>query len=337
MKKAFYILFTVSFSVTNFAQENIDQLLAAGINDAKRFTSDYIAPASEGLAYGINNGWFNHGKSPKRFGFEISIIANAAFVKDEHKSFTMNSSDYENIRFSDNSTSKNVATALGQNDPEITVIITYDDPIFGNQEAELTLPTGIGSANVNLIPTAFVQASFSPFKGTQIKGRFFPKTQIDDAEIGLYGVGLQQEFTSWLPADKIFPIAISGLVAYTHLDGQYDFTEEGFVAGENQKVQTDVNTILAQLIVSTKLKIINFYGGIGYLSGKSTTSLLGRYKVSDGVLFSEEIVDPFSIKQDASGMRGTLGANLQLGFFGLNADYTMAEFDSASLGLNFLF
>jgi hypothetical protein len=337
MKKAFFILFTAGFSVTNFAQDNIDQLLAAGVNDAKRFTSDYIAPAAEGLSYGINNGWFNHGKSPRRFGFEISIIANATFVKDEHKSFAMNSSDYENIRFSDNSTSKNVATALGQNDPEITVIITYDDPIFGNQEAELTLPTGIGSANVNLIPAAFVQASFSPFKGTQIKGRFFPKTQIEDAEIGLYGVGLQQEFTSWLPADKIFPVAISGLVAYTHLEGEYDFTEDGFVAGENQKVQTEVNTILAQLIVSTKLKIINFYGGIGYLSGKSTTSLLGSYKVSNGILFSEEIVNPYSIKQDASGVRGTLGANLKLGLFGLNADYTMAEFASASLGLNFSF
>lgn len=337
MKKIHYFVFITFASIHLNAQENIDDLLAAGINDAKTFTSDYIAPASEGLAFGINNGWFNNAKAPKKFGFELSIIGNASFIKDKHKSFVMNVSDYENIRFEDNSPSKSVATALGHNDPDITVVITYDDPIFGNQEAELTLPTGIGSTNINLIPTAFLQASFSPFNGTQIKARYFPKTKAEDAEIGMYGFGLQQEFTAWLPADKIFPVAISGLVAYTHLDGSYDFTDEGIVEGSNQQIKTDVNTLLLQLIVGTKLKIINFYGGLGYISGKSTTDLLGTYRVSDGVLFSEEIIDPFSVEQDVSGIRGTIGANLKLGFFGINADYTLAEFDSASLGLNFSF
>ena len=33
-------------------------------------------------------------------------------------------------------------------------------------------------------------------------------------------------------------------------------------------------------------------------------------------------------------MRTTLGANLKLGFFGINVDYTFAEYNSASLGIN---
>lgn len=337
MKKYLVLALMLLPSIMMNAQENIDDLLAAGINDAKKFTTDYIQPASEGLAYGINNGWFNNAKAPKKYGFEISIIGNASFIKDEKKSFVMNVADYENIRFQDNSPSKTVATALGQNSPDVTVIITYDDPIFGNQETELTLPTGIGSENINLIPTAFLQASFSPFKGTQIKGRFFPKVNTDDVKVGFYGLGLQQEFTSWLPADKIIPVAISGLVAYTHLDGSYDFTDDGLVDGNNQQVQTKINTLLFELLVGTKLKIINFYGGLGYISGKSTTDLTGTYRVSDGVFTSQDIVDPFSVKQDVNGVRGTVGANLKLGFFSLNADYTLAEFDSASVGLNFSF
>lgn len=336
MKKVLILACVILVNLSH-AQENINDLLAAGINDAERFTSEYIAPASEGLAFGINNGWFNNAKAPKKYGFEISIIGNASFIKDTHKSFVMNVSDYENIRFEDNSPSKSVATALGHNDPDITVIITYDDPIFGNQEAELTLPTGIGSTNINVIPTAFLQAGFSPFDGTQIKARFFPKTKAEDAEIGMYGVGLQQEFTAWLPTDKVFPVAISGLVAYTHLDGSYDFTDEGIVEGENQQIDTKVNTLLLQLIVGTKLKIINFYGGLGYISGKSTTDLLGTYRVSNGVLFSEEITNPFSIEQDISGLRGTIGSHLKMGFFSMNLDYTIAEFDSATLGFNFSF
>lgn len=328
------VVFTVLFGN---AQENIDDLLAAGVQDAKQFTTDYIAPASEGLAFGINNGWFNNAKTPHRFGVEISLIGNASFIKNEKKSFLMNIADYENVRFEDGSSSKNVATALGHNDPDVTIIVTYDDPIFGDQEIELTLPTGLGSTDLNLIPTAFLQASFSPFKGTQVKARYFPEVNAEDAKIGLYGVGLQQDFTSWLPADKIIPVAISGLVAYTHLDGSYDFTDSSIVDGENQQIKTEVNTLLLQLIVGTKLNIINFYGGLGFITGKSTTDLLGTYRVNNGIIFSEEIVDPFSIKQDVSGVRATVGANLKLGFFGLNADYSIAEFDSASLGINFSF
>lgn len=319
------------------AQENINDLLAAGINDAKRFTQDYIAPASEGLVYGINNGWFNNAKAPKRFGFELSVIGNIGFIKDDKKSFQMNISDYENVRFEDGSSSKTVATALGHNDPSINVIVTYDAPIFGSQETTLELPTGIASQNVNSIPTGFLQASFSPFKGTQLKGRFFPKVDTEDTEVGLYGFGIQQEFTSWLPADKVLPVAISGLIAYTHLDASYDFTDAELVDGSNQRVETDVNTLLFELIVGTKLKVINFYGGLGYIKGTSKTDLLGTYVVTDGFLFSQAITDPFSVKHDISGMRGTIGANLKLGLFGLNADYTLAEFDSATLGINFSF
>ena len=133
---------------------------------------------------------------------------------------------------------------------------------------------------------------------------------------------------------KYWPVAISGLVAYTHLDASYDFTEDGIVDGENQQIQTEVNTLLFQLIVGTKLKIINFYGTVGYITAKSTTDLLGTYRVTDGALSSQEIVDPFSIEQDITGVRATIGATLKLGFFGLTADYTLAEFDSATLGLN---
>ena len=337
MKKTGLIIVALALAVSSNAQENLNQLLAAGVADAERFSASYIKPANDGLAYGINTGWFNNAKTPKRFGFELSIIGNATFISEEDKQFVLDVSEYENIRFPDNSPNKGVATALGHNDPAQTVIITYDDPIFGNQEREFELPTGIGSQNINLIPTAFLQASFSPFKGTQLKARYFPKIDQEDTKLGLYGFGLQQDFTAFLSEDNLLPVTISGLIAYTHLDGSYDFTDEGVVEGENQRIETETNTMLYQLIVSTKLKVINFYGSVGYLSGKNKTDLLGTYRVSDGFLFSEEITDPFSIESDTKGVLTTVGANLSLGFFGINAAYTIADFNSASLGMNFSF
>lgn len=318
------------------AQQNINELLAAGVADTQRFAEHYIAPASEGLVYGISNGWFNTAKSPRRFGFEISIVGNTSFIKDEKKSFNMVASDFENIRFQDNSTNKIVPTVFGASSSE-TVVLTYDDPIFGNQEVSVALPGGIGSSESSFVPTAFLQASFSPLKGTQLKARVAPKLAYQDAELNAFGVGIQQDLLSWLPAKKVLPIAVSGVIAYTNLKSEYDFSATEVVEGNNQQMTLDANSMIYQLVVGTKLKIINFYGSIGHIRGVTKTKLLGTYKIVNGAVSSDEIVNPISIKNKISGMRTTLGANLKLGFFGINADYTIAEYDSASLGINFGF
>lgn len=321
---------------TSNAQENINELLAAGVADTQRYAEHYMAPATEGLVYGISNGWFNTAKSPRRFGFEISIIGNTSFIKDEKKSFNMVASDFENIRFQDNSSSKVVPTVFGASSSE-TVILTYDDPIFGNQEVSVALPGGIGSSESSFVPTAFLQASFSPLKGTQLKARVAPKLAYQDAELNAFGVGIQQDLLSWLPAKKVLPIAVSGVIAYTNLKSEYDFSATEVVEGNNQQMTLDANSMIYQLVVGTKLKIINFYGSIGHIRGVTKTKLLGTYKIVNGPVSSDEIVNPISIKNKISGMRTTLGANLKLGFFGINADYTIAEYDSASLGINFGF
>ncbi len=338
MKKPIFLLWSLLIPVMTFSQQNIDDLLAAGINDAQRFTSDYLKPASDGLMYSMNHGWFNDAKAKKKFGFEISLVVNAAFVGDDNKSFILDTSQYENLQFKDGSIQKEVATAFGDI-KDVVVVVEGESsiPLIPPQDAEFELPTGLGESNINFVPTAFLQASFSPLKGTEIKARFFPKVNTSDTKVGFYGFGLQQEFTSWLPADKIFPVAISGLVAYTHLDASYDFTDTNIVDGENQRFENNTNTMLFQIIGSTKMPIFNFYGGLGYISGKSTTDLKGTYRVQSGIVSQETITDPFSIENKVSGIRGTLGAKLTLSFFRINVDYTLAKYNGVSFGLNFGF
>ncbi|BAO74684.1 hypothetical protein WPG_0454 [Winogradskyella sp. PG-2] len=150
----------------------------------------------------------------------------------------------------------------------------------------------------------------------------------------MYGAGLQLEFTQWLPADKLWPVAVSGLVAYNHIDGSYDITDSSGIDGENQRLENKTNTWLFQLIASTKLPVINFYGGLGYIKGKSESDLLGNYRVTDGVLTTQTIIDPFSVSSEVSAVRATGGIKLKLGFFRLNAEYHMSEFNVFSLGVN---
>ncbi|WP_224489478.1 DUF6588 family protein [Robertkochia flava] len=333
MKKILLMVF-LGVSAMLQAQNDFDVILAAGVDDAQRFASDYLKPGTNGLMYSMNNGWFNSGEAKPFLGFEVSVIANGALVKDSHRQFTMNVADYENITFTDGASSKMVATALGENNPDIDVVLTYDDPIFGDQTVEVTLPDGIGTS-ASLIPSAFLQVGVGLFKGTELKARFVPKVQFDEVSTELYGIGLQHEFTKWLPADKLLPVAVSGLVAYTSLNGSYDFTASSGIEGEDQRVENKTHTWLFEGIVSTRLPVINFYGALGYIKGESASDILGTYRVTNGLLTTEDIVDPFSVQSEISGMRATLGTKLKLALFRLNLDYTFAEFDSFSVGLNF--
>ncbi|MBO6881396.1 DUF6588 family protein [Winogradskyella sp.] len=337
MKKiVLFIALCISVSAAK-AQNDIDVLLAAGVEDAERFANDYLAPGTNGIMYSLNANWFNSAKVKPLGGFEISVIANASLVKDEDKMFSMDTADYNNVQFVQGPSVQNVASVLGENDPDIYVEVEYDDPIFGSQTVELELPQGIGDQSKNLLPTAFVQGAIGLGSGIEVKARYFPKVDTDEVTFNLYGAGLQLEFTEWLPADKLWPVALSALVAYNHLDGSYDITDSSGIEGENQRLENDTNTWLFQLAVSTKLPVFNLYGGLGYITGKSDSDLLGNYRVTNGPLTSETITDPFSVSSEVSSVRGTVGAKLKLGFFRINAEYHLSEFDAFSVGVNFGF
>lgn len=337
MKKL--ILFSLLALVVNLskAQNDLDALLAAGVEDAERFANDYLAPGTNGLMHSMNANWFNSGKAKPLGGFEISIVANAAQYGDEQKMFNMNTDDYNNITFTQGGNPQMVASVLGENNPTVFVDIQYDDPIFGNQTETLELPDGIGDGTGNLLPTAFIQGALGLSNGIELKARFVPTVDTDEVSLSMYGAGLQIEFTDWLPADKLWPIAISGVVAYTHLDGKYDLTDSSGIDGDDQRIENKTNTWLLSLVASTKLPVINFYGGLGYIKGKSESDLLGTYIVNNGTIFAQPIVDPFSVSSEVSAVRGTLGTKLKLGFFRLNAEYHLSDFNAFSVGINFGF
>lgn len=336
MKRIFFLI-VIAINSSTFAQSSINQLLAAGLDDAERFTNSYMAPLSEGALYSISNGWYNSAEAKPLGGFEISIVGNMASFKNkaDKKAFLLNTADYENLQFVDGSNSRLVSTALGDIEGVRVFVEGEIAPGITTRE-EFILPTGLASENLNFIPSGFLQASIGIFKGTEIKARFLPKIKTDEVAVGLYGFGLQHDFTKHLPADKLLPIAISAVIGYTHLDGVYDFTSTNVVAGQNQKIDTKLSTWSFQAVASTRLPIINFYGGLGYITGSSETDILGTYIVQSGP-FQTTYIDPFSVQKKANGVTANVGAKLKLGFFRLNADYTVAAFNNLSVGVNFGF
>ena len=323
-------------SITMSKAQDLNDLFISGLDDAERFANAYLAPVSESGIYSISNGWYNTADAKPLGGFEISIIGNITGFKnkDDKKSFILDPSDYENLDFVDNpGQPRAVSSALG--DIEGVTVFVEDDTGFVREEFEL--PSGLASEDFNFIPSGYIQAAVGLVKGLEVKARFLPKIKFDDeARIGLFGAGIQYEFTKLLPADKVLPVAISAVIGYTNLSGEYDFTESSEIDGSDQRIDAAFKTWNFSAVVSTKLPVINFYGGLGYITGTSDIDLLGTYVVTSGPI-QATYIDPFTVSSDASGVSANLGTKLKLGFFRLNAEYNISEFSTFTFGLNFGF
>jgi len=319
--------------------QDLNTLFTAGLNDAERFANAYLAPVSEAVVYSMSNGWYNTADAKPLGGFEISFVGNITGFKNKNdkKIFLLDPADYENLDFVDTpGMARPVATALGDAEGIRVFVEANFDPFVAREEFEL--PSGLSSENLNFVPTGYLQASVGLIKGLEVKARFLPKVSFDDdAEIGLFGAGLQYEFTKLLPADKLLPVAISAVIGYTNLSGEFEFTESSGVSGSDQRIEGSFKTWNFSAVVSTrKIPVINFYGGIGYITGTSDLDLLGTYTVTSGP-FQTSYTDPFSVSNSVGGLSANVGTKIKLGFFRINVDYNVAEFSTLTTGISFGF
>ncbi|WP_299314461.1 DUF6588 family protein [uncultured Aquimarina sp.] len=331
MKKAI-LLFMMLLIKMSYAQTNVDQLLELGIENAQRFSTDYFAPAGEALVNGMSNGWYKTAKVKKLWRFEVGFIGNLSFVREDKQSFILNTAEYDGVDFREGPDSQVVANAFGGDRGDIVVVL--DQGQLG--QVEVTLPDGIGGKEVNIAPTGFLQASMGVSRSTEIKARFLPKIAVrENTKVFLYGLAVQHELTDWIFSWKRLPFRFSGLIGYTSVRGFYDFAADSGIDGEDQEIRLKSNSWLVSGIISTKLPKFNFYGGFGYYTGNSTADILGTYRVQNGPLASQTVEDPISVDNKTSGLKATIGANVKLGFFRANLDYTLQNYQNLSIGLNF--
>ncbi|MBP2832184.1 hypothetical protein J8281_08280 [Aquimarina sp. U1-2] len=312
------------------SQTNIDQILELGVENAQRFSQEYFAPAGQALINTMSNGWYTTAKTKKLWHFEIGVVGNLSFVRDDKQSFLLRTAEYTNLSFRDGSFSQFVGSSLGTNSENLSIVINEGSA----SEHEIVLPDGIGDSEIGSLPNGFIQGSMGLIKSTEIKLRFMPKIKaVGDAEIQLYGIAFQHEFTNWVFPLKRLPMRISALLGYTNVKGNYDLNSATGVPGTNQEVQLDTNSWLLTSIVSTKFPVYNFYGGLGYYFGSSDADVLGTYQIQNGPFASETVTDPIRVRTKTNGIKATLGARAQFGIFKANIDYTLQNFGNLSIGL----
>nr|WP_321237348.1 DUF6588 family protein [uncultured Psychroserpens sp.] len=346
--KKLIILFLLLFSVQQSKSQELETILLAA-DDASLLTENYLNPAMKGLMYSMNGGWYTTAKTHKKFGFDITINANASFVPSKEEMFAFIPSDYTFLSLPNGETSLNTVMSDNDAETEIDISIPNDNGTF--KVASFDMPGGITEdLPINAVPTPMVQLGFGlPYK-TDIKLRLVPKLNFDDSvEANLIGVGLQHDLMQYFGPLENLPLNISVLAAFTNMKVTYEIEDqntEDEVSVTNGEAEFKMNTWTVQALASLDFKIISFYGGVGYNNGKTTAKMKGDYTLTYDVEDSngnvigtvdESISNPINLDFEANGIRATLGTRLNIGFFKIFADYTLQEYNTASAGIAFSF
>ncbi|MDP3313010.1 DUF6588 family protein [Lutibacter sp.] len=341
MKKIVLMLIVLAFNFNLKAQDGLEAILLAGVQDANKLTEAYMNPAMKGLIYGMNSGWYHTAKAHKKFGFDISIGLNASIVPSKDEFFK-----FADLGLSSSTTSTSVigATVAGSNSLEAPIEIKA--VVEGQQvTANFTMPAGVKEdLPLNAVPTPSVQFSLGLPKQFDVMIRLVPEVGSNDVKGNLLGLGLKKEITNWFGVFEKTPLHISLLGAYTSMDVNYNIQNDSSISGSNQEATFNLSSYTVQAIASLNFPIINFYGGIGYAAGTSEFKMKGTYDLeyntglpSPNDKKVKTVTDPVNLDFEASGIRATVGARLSLGFFKIFADYTVQEYNTISGGFAFSF
>ena len=97
----------------------------------------------------------------------------------------------------------------------------------------------------------------------------------------------------------------------------------------DQKVALKTKATTINLVASRKILMITGYAGVGYNSS-STTFLADANFDLGGVKFEEEVAMDFTSNNN---LRANIGLRLNITLITIQADYTFADYPTATLGI----
>ncbi len=277
--------------------------------DATNFLEAYLSPLGEGLANGLNNGWYNTAKPHKLGGFDITLTINNVIIPNQKQSFNPNK--INNFKSSVNST----PTILGKGEG---AIIEYED-------VEFKMPQQ--STAISFVPIPALNIGLGLIKKTEINARYIPKYKyqagfIGNGSINLWGAGIKHDLLQWLPflGDAI-PIDVSLQIAHTNLNTGFDIESNGV----KQNVNLNINATTINLIASKKILMITGHASLGY--NNSNTNFKGNtnFKLGDGgtsLLFDVPLDMNFKPNNE---FKANIGARFNIAIVALQANYTFTK------------
>ena len=309
MKKNLFIILAILTAVNSYSQ-----IITKDITQAEKLIEAYFTPMTESFGSGLNSGWYNTAKPHSLGGFDLTFTTNIVIIPSSGKTFNIEKAGGETFT----STKDDASTIFGEdNKTEMTYTNSDTDSSFSFQ-----MPGGLKTPAV---PLPMIQAGIGLIKNTAIDIRYMPTLNIgDDINVNLFGFGIKHDLLQWIPAiGDAIPMSLSFQAGYTSLNTELNISEE------KQKVTLNTKATTINLVASKKLLMITAYAGVGYNSAITTFSSAADLDLG-GAKFEEEVKIDF---ESNNNVRANIGLRLNITLVTIQADYTFAEYPTATLGL----
>lgn len=371
MKKSLLLPLFVTFFVSNVWTQQQNELQTTLQRLAGKAALGYVDPISQGLLTNFNGGLFHKAPQAKLWGIDLEIglavmatpLGDLPKTLDASENFRFNKSQADNLALQaisgSTSLEQNVraslSTALQSSDFVIriygpTVIGSAYSPSDPASEVRIdmnsavkfqytvpvvnqvrdttinvnkTLKTGFGGVGAfgsgAPIPFLAPQVTLGTLLGTQFSLRYVPKISLKDVgDLSWTGFGIQHNLGYWLPI-PIFDVAASYYSQSIKIDPLFEMNGTSF--GLNVSKQ-----------LGFRFLNITPYAGFMIESAKFKVHI-----VPPQADYGPGITPPdvsFEIEGNNTS-RLTLGLNLRLLIFNINADYNIGKYNSLTAGLFF--
>jgi hypothetical protein len=352
-------VFFIQIGLINITRAQVDDLgsfMATGKEDAQKLMQAYLSPYLNAFGACLTGGWYNTAKTHKPGGFDLTITGNMAIVPSKYRTFNVDELELQSLTIIPGTESESPTVAGKDNKgPQMN----YKNIAGLENRQAFQLPSG---TNFPYVPIPMIQLGVGLFKDTEITGRYVPKIGVGkNNDIGMWGVGLKHGLKQWIPFIKKIPVLNLTLQGgYTRLNTNLGIkvTPENIGLEEfntlpipsetwnDQKLILQTNSYTGNLIVSADLRIVCFYGGVGFATTKTNLKMKGYYPTlvitggSPALARSDKDPISFEVKNQDGGTtkpRFNAGMRLKFGVFTLHFDYTRANYNVATAGIGLSF
>jgi len=314
MKKLLFIILSVLIGLSSFGQTL--NILDGDIAQGKKLIEAYFTPMTEGFGAGLNSGWYNTAKPHSLGGFDLTFTLNTVIIPNSGKTF--NIEDAGGTTFT--STANNASTIFGSSNVTPMEYKNYTSVELPDGGVTFNMPGGLKTP---AIPLPMIQAGIGLIKNTAIDIRYMPMLNVgDNINVNLFGVGVKHDLLQWIPGiGDAIPMSLSLQAGYTSLNTELKILE--------QKVSLKTKATTINLVASKKLLMVTGYVGLGYNSATTTFATDANFDLG-GIQFDEKVEIAF---ESNNNLRTNIGLRLNITLITIQADYTFAEYPTATLGL----
>lgn len=337
-------------SVAQGTEADVSAFLNAEAADANKLINAYVGPGIRGLSYGMASGWFNTAATHKLGGFDLGLTVSAVMLPTSDETF-----DPTKLGLSANTVpSSNIApTVIGPEKPTGAAQYTFKNN--GVTIASVDGPQGLdlkGAIGSNAVPVPMVQLGVGLIKNTDLKIRLLPEQKLGaDGRIKMFGVGLMHDIKQYFKGVKALPFDLSALVAFNSISGGTKLINtrtdpnlgnnpnqfDGVPYSSDGNSTYTFNSWLFQALISKKISVLTFYGGIGYGIVSTKADITGSFILDNPVLQGSPnpgppIKNPFSTTYNNNGMKLTAGMRFKFGPIFLSGDYTLQKYNVLTVG-----